>query len=114
MLSLQVEVIHTERQGHTCVYILEVTPFELKKRRLFKRFSHIMEFYRNMRKLFNSKDNQTELPEIPHKSIMNHKTELTERRQIAFESFFQTLVLCAHFRLPDEVQEFLQIGHSYR
>ena len=114
MLSLQVEVIHTEWQGHTCVYILEVTPFELKKRRLFKRFSHIMEFYRNMRKLFNSKDNQTELPEIPHKSIMNHKTELIERRQIAFERFFQTLVLCADFRLTDEVQEFLQIGHSYR
>ena len=78
---MQVEVIHTEWQGHTCVYILEVTPFDLKKRRLFKRFSHIMEFYRNMRKKFlNTKDNQTELPEIPHKSIMNHKTELIERR----------------------------------
>lgn len=77
--------------------------------KIFKRYSQVEEFHKNIWSFFTGKY----LPGIPPKTIIkNETTEVTERRQINFELFFQTIMIHDDYINHDLAREFFKFDYN--
>lgn len=117
------EIVLSEKQGEKLVYVLEATKSiasndnnTLSRKngkllfRLFKRYSKVVDFHSKICKTFSSKY----LPPIPSKVLNNEKTEVTERRQVNFELFFQTIMIHESYLNHEISKEFFKLEKVVR
>lgn len=120
---IDMEIVLAEKQGEKLVYVLEATKSIISHAhkddsrkngslilKLFKRYSKVEDFHKKICSIFSGKY----LPPIPPKNIYkNEKTEVTERRQINFELFFQTIMLHDEYLNHEKTKEFFKFEYSY-
>jgi len=121
--SIDIEIVWAEKQGEKLVYVIEATDSITQNMsnengikngsvlfRVFKRYNKVEDFHITMCSEFSGKY----LPPIPPKSVMSSdKTEVTERRQINFELFFQTVMLHRPYMSHKSTIEFFKLNYVY-
>ena len=101
-----IAIISTEWQGEKMVYVFEVKIPNMKPHRVFRRFKNMEECYKRVAEKYPN----LKIPEVCKKKFMNQKTELVERRLIAFELFFQFIVMHPETKKDiTNVMEFLRL-----